>query len=156
MKINLNLINESYNIDDVIDIPCSYYEHSLIKNINGVKVKGKIYYDLIDQIKIELHCEGEMTLEDSNTLKEIKYPFSFDIDNYLDDFNANLLESIKKNQNTLDICELLWENIVLEVPIRITKDEDIHLKGNGWELNGKKSSEIDPRLEKLTQFKGGE
>jgi len=46
----------------------------------------------------------------------------------LDDF-------YKKSENKLDIFQLLWENIELEVPLRFTKVEDLSkFQGNGWKL----------------------
>ena len=59
----------------------------------------------------------------------------------------------------LDIMELLWQNIVLEVPIRYTKSDADNLKGDNWEvLNAEeKQEEIDPRMQKLLDYyKGGE
>ena len=55
-------------------------------------------------------------------------------------------------QNMLDIMELLWQNIVLEVPISITKEKDAHLSGEGWELNNNKEDNIDPRLAELSKL----
>ncbi|MDE5539789.1 MAG: DUF177 domain-containing protein, partial [Bacilli bacterium] len=60
-------------------------------------------------------------------------------------------EYYEKEQNILDIKRILWENIVLEVPMRITKNEDVKMSGDGWSLGGSenKNDNIDPRLEKL-------
>ena len=38
-------------------------------------------------------------------------------------------------ENSLDIIELLWENIVLEIPLKYTKVEDLSkFHGDGWKL----------------------
>ena len=77
-----------------------------------------------------------MWLNDSITFEEIPYDFDFNIEDIInenDDYYANFF---KNNKNILDIKEILWENIVLEVPISFTKEENTTLKGNGWELNG--------------------
>ena len=44
-------------------------------------------------------------------------------------------------QNRLDILPFLWQNIVLEVPMRITNSniEDVVSSGEGWELINEKS-----------------
>ena len=49
---------------------------------------------------------------------------------------------------------ILWENIVLEVPISLTKTHDANLSGEGWQLGENKNNEdnIDPRLAKLAQI----
>ena len=56
----------------------------------------------------------------------------------------------------LDISEILWENIVLEIPISITNvdSKNLRMQGEGWELKNNKSNEIDPRLAKLTELYG--
>ena len=44
-------------------------------------------------------------------------------------------EIYKKDENTLDILRLLWENIVLEVPLQFTRVEDLSkFHGDGWKL----------------------
>jgi len=88
---------------------------------------------------------------DSVTLEEIPYEFDFIIDDVVDETCIN-------EQNMLDIMELLWENIVLEVPIRYTKSDAEDLKGDNWEvLSDNKEDKIDPRMQKLYDYyKGGE
>ena len=57
--------------------------------------------------------------------------------------------------NTLAILELLWENIVLEVPIRFTKVEDFSkFHGDGWKLVSEddNSHENNPFSEILKEF----
>lgn len=139
MKINLNTLNKPYEIDKMVIIPAQYYQNTLVKKITELNVQGKIYYDLIDEVKVKLKCKGAMVLEDSNTLEELDYPFSFEIDDYLTDLDQEIVKKTKNKQMLLDIEELLWENIILEVPISVTNHQDINLKGNGWELNKKKS-----------------
>ena len=42
----------------------------------------------------------------------------------------------KKNKNSLDILPILWENIVLEIPIRVVAEsvKPSNTSGDGWEL----------------------
>ena len=75
-----------------------------------------------------------MVLEDGLTLELIDHPFNFKIDDVISSLGEEINKSLENNQNILDINELLWENIVLEVPISITKNKEIELKGNGWEF----------------------
>ena len=38
-------------------------------------------------------------------------------------------------QNSLDIFAIVWENIILEVPLRVVKeDANFISEGNGWSL----------------------
>ena len=42
---------------------------------------------------------------------------------------------VKHFENIVDIFQLLWENIVLEVPLQFTKVEDLSkFHGDGWKL----------------------
>lgn len=156
MKINLNLL--PVEIDTIVKIPEDFYLKTSIKNLSDVKVKGIIKYNASDEVVVNLEVDGVMELNDAVTNELINYPFSFEIDENLEENEENCAKSLEKSQNILDIIEFLWENIVLEVPIRVTNLTDAHLKGNGWELNSKEDNDgVDPRFEKLNElFKGGE
>lgn len=156
MKLNLNLL--PIKINDTFLIPENFYENTSIKGLDEVKVNGIIKYNAADEIQINLDVNGDMELIDAVTNEPIKYPFSFQIDEILEENDENLTKYFEKSQNILDIIEFLWENIVLEVPIRVTNTTGVHLKGQGWELNSEKKDDgVDPRFEKLNKlFKGGE
>lgn len=158
MKVNLNTLNKAYIIEDYVEIPEYFYENTDILKLDPVYVSGKIDYNITDEIEIDLNVKGKMYLSDAITLDEIEYPFLFNINETVEELGLEVQESLKKSQNILDIIEILWENIVLEVPISVTKAQNTQLKGDGWELNGEElEDEIDPRLQKLNDlFKGGE
>ena len=154
MNIDLNkikdilVINEEYNFDE------SYFQNTNIKKLPKVAFNGKISFDYENDLKLEGTCEGIMILSDSITLDDIQYPFSFEIEYVLDKNNEEMKEYFVNDQNTLDIMEILWQNIVLEVPMRITNHDLDNLKtsGEGWELKSEEKKEIDPRLAKLTEL----
>lgn len=154
MLIDLNkvrdilVINEEYNIEEV------YYKNTDIKRLPKVIFNGKIYYDYENNLKLEGSCSGIMVLPDSITLEDINHEFSFEIDCLIDENNEEISEYFEKMKNTLDIIGILWQNIVLEVPMRITNSniEDVVSSGEGWELINEKKKEIDPRLAKLTEL----
>ena len=156
MKINLNLLPKVF--DEEIEIPKSYYENTSIKGLSSIKVVGNIKYNVIDEVVINLDVNGEMELVDAITNELVKYPFSIKIDENLAEIDENDAKYLEKSQNTLDIIEFLWENIVLEVPIRVTRSTGVSLHGDGWQLNEDENKDkIDPRFQKLDEFfKGGE
>ena len=47
--------------------------------------------------------------------------------------DENNLEIVR---NRLDIQEFLWQNILVEIPLKVIseKNKDLTLKGNGWRL----------------------
>lgn len=154
MKINLSELSykEKIEIDAVFDFSEDYLGTSDIKKLDGVHAKGYIYQNEIDEYKSNLVINGEMMLLDSVTLEEVPYKFDFVLDDNID-------ESCINSQNVLDIMELLWENIVLEVPIRYTKSDAENLKGDNWKVLSESLEEdkIDPRMQKLYDYyKGGE
>ena len=155
-KLNLNLL--PIELDENIIFDESYYKNTDIIKMDSFHIKGEIFYNLSDEIETNLNVEGNIYLNDAITLEEIKYPINININEILSNSEENSNEFYEKNKNILDINEFLWENIVLEVPISLTKKSGTNIKGNGWELNKKSNEEeIDPRLAKLNEiFKGGE
>ena len=138
--MNIDLIPlHSHRVDKIeitntYNTPEEYYQNMGVKKLDNVKVDGYIYLSPSEEdIEVEIdsiNCkiEGTMTIEDSISLEPIEYPFSIEYDDEID-------ENCKKNENTLDIFSFLWENIVLEVPLRFTKVTDFSkFRGDGWKL----------------------
>ena len=127
MQIDLNF-NDSYKLNEVVDIPSNYFESSSVKKLDNIKVEGKLYYDPEDNLYADVAISGNMVLADDISLEEVLYPFSIEYNDILD-------ENLKNNQNTLDLFEFLWENIVLEVPLKFTKVTNLsEFHGDGWKL----------------------
>ena len=127
--LNGNTISTDFDIDLVFDR--KDLDNIGIIDIVNSKASGKItklddnLYDIYYEIK------GDMILPDAVTLERVSYPF------YIKDENEyEIGEKLKISENLLDIYEVLWENVVLEVPLRVTNDDsDKVLEGNGWSLN---------------------
>ena len=132
MIVDITELNQ--NIKDEILINSEVYfkeeqfVNSEIKNLKNVRIIANIYLDEENDACINGTLTGEMIIEDSISLDEVEYPFSIEID-----------EKIEKNkenfENTLDIIDVLWQNIVLEVPLRFTSVDDYsRFEGEGWKL----------------------
>ncbi len=157
MIIELNKLNNAKEIilDDDFTLDLKKYENHEILDLKNLHVTGRIFYNALDLLEFDLTVSGVMLLKDSVTLEEIEYSFNSETEEEYDLNDAFFEESYQKAQNTLDISEILWENIVLEVPIRLTKCHDANLKGDGWSLgDSKNEEEIDPRLAKLNELLG--
>ena len=139
MDIDLSLLHSGtlpeIDITDVYTIPEEYYENAGVLALNNITVSGKVYRgiseDNIDEFQDYIKCviSGNMTIEDSISLDPVEYPFSIEYDDILE-------ENCKKSENTLDIFQFLWENIVLEIPLQFTKVKDLSkFHGDGWKLN---------------------
>ena len=130
-QLHNNSINE-INISNTYKIGKDYYEKTDIIDLDTIIVDGIITEkenedgDLSDYIKCTI--KGTMIIPDSISLESIEYPFNIEFDDFIDFI-------YKKNENTLDIFQFLWENIVLEVPLQFTKVEDLSkFHGDGWRL----------------------
>ena len=44
-------------------------------------------------------------------------------------------EILNKSENILDITDILWQNILVEIPSKVhSTSEDINLSGDGWRV----------------------
>lgn len=101
------------NIDDILDI-------SLIK-VEGV---GRNIVD--NRYSFDLHITGVLTLECARTLDPVLYPIDLHVVEEFDtedDGEVNLIE-----KQTIDLKNVIWENVYLEKPMRIFKEgtEEYH------------------------------
>ena len=145
--MNISLIKlfsgvvDRIDINDEITIPKEYYTYD-IKSISPVKLDGYLYLDELDNLSINLNVKCDLTLKSSISLNDVNYPININIDELdFDDEN-------KKTTNSIDLIPIIWQNILIEIPIRVTdssSDENISDKYI-------KKEEIDERLSKLKDF----
>lgn len=104
------------------------YTHTDIKRLDEVFVEGIIRKDDYEDIHVNLNISGKMLVEDSISLEDVVYPFTCQIDEVLE-------ETVKNNSKSIDITDILWQNIILEVPLRYTEVKDFSkFQGDGWKL----------------------
>ena len=86
-----------------------------------------------------------MILPDDITLEEVEYKFSTQIEEEFSEFNENDDNNLKIIQNRLDISEFLWQNILVEIPLKVVneKNKNLTLKGDGWRLISEEELEKD-------------
>ena len=134
MKIDLNYLNRfgKIEVDSDFNIDESYYKNTDIRKLENLHVSGLINVDYEDNINFELKITGRMILPCAVSLVDVPYDFDTSIEENIGKFE----EIYKNNKNTLEISPVLWENIVLEIPIRVvSKDiEPSNTSGDGWEL----------------------
>ena len=156
MKIDLSKIiyNNAYKVpvEGEIIIPDEMLIKTDIRRISPVKVIGYIYNNE-EELELDINITGTMILPCARTLKDVKYPFDIKINDVIGQNSENSLEI---NQNTLDIFPIVWQNILVDIPLRVlapdAKEEP--LEGDGWRLitDEDKKEEIDPRLAKLKDY----
>ena len=134
MKVKIDISKLLYNqvkeieINESVEINSSYYQNTSIVSLKPVTLFGSISKNYEDKIVLQLSLKGIMILKDSRTLDDVSYEYSSEINTLID-------ENMEIKQNMLDIEPILWENIILEVPIRIVSNENpMNIKGEGWEV----------------------
>ena len=130
--IDLTLIytgkKEIIELDGIYDIPKEKYEKSSIIELSKVELYNSYIKRNEDNYSIDINGKGKMKIKDSVTLNDVWYAYNIEI-------SENLEEFIENNENSLDIIEVLWQNIVLEVPLRYTEVNDYSkYQGDGWKL----------------------
>ena len=128
-----NKIDSILNIDFIYSFSEEDLKNTEIKKLDNVKINGYIRRNSLDEMEINLTISGTMILTCSLTLKDVNYDFNIEINDILDRI---LEENDKKMQNTIDILPIIWENILLEVPMKVVSENATLEKteGNGWKL----------------------
>lgn len=160
MKINLTKLitglTDFINIDDTIHIDKNLLDDTDIKDIGEVKVKGKISLDG-DNYNLVLNIKCTLILQCSISLKDVKYSIDTNVDEIIGETDENIEETYKIINNTIDLIPIIWQNIILEVPLKvISPDIEVkNIQGDGWRFITDEEAinkEIDPRLKGLEKF----
>ena len=136
MNVDITRLKSGIDSNVLIDLDYSFTKEQLkntnILELNNVKIKGKITNG-IENYHLKLNIKGTMILPCSISLKPTKYPFSIDLDDEIDEF---LEENIENNQNTIDIFPIIWENILMEIPLKVVNEDlsDVKKKAKAGNL----------------------
>lgn len=129
-----NESKEKIEFDENLEYTSDDLKNTSIKRLENVNAKGFISRVSDDVYHLELTIQGNMVLVCARSLEEVNYPINIFIDKNV---SENVIPDEKQIffQNSLDIFGIVWENIVLEVPLRVVKEGAQFLKeGNGWSL----------------------
>ena len=139
MNIDITKLKSGYEEYADVDIDYSFSKEQLegtdLLELNDVKIIGEISGDL-DDYYLSLTIEGIMILPCAVTLEPVSYPFTINLDDNYTNLMTETSKNIKKTENSIDIFPIIWENILMEIPMRVVskKAKDIKLEGNGWKL----------------------
>lgn len=144
-------LDEYIDIDEYYTFDESYLSKTDILKLDNVHVKGSITKDSLDNLILSLKIDGVMVLPCSVTLEPVDYPFTVEIEDNLEDLLEEIDENPQKLEKTIDILPIIWENVLMEMPMKVTspKAKDMKLSGNGWELVTEEKTEVNPELQKL-------
>lgn len=168
MKYSVNNLlkrkNERIVFEDSLDFSDIASTNKDLRDLSLIDVKGEITIKH-ELAYVKMRIAGEMTLICAVSAEDVLYPFDIEVEEV---FNLGIdkLQDDSINEvinKTVDIIPYIWQNIVVEIPIKIVKDGAQSLKsGEGWNLISEEKfvdlatseeKEIDPRLKKLLDIK---
>lgn len=155
--MNIDITRLKSGIDSQVEIDMLYsFDKEMLKktdiiSLDNISVKGYITSNSIDDYDLDVNVDGIMVLPSSLTLEPTDYKFSIKIEGNIDELLKEINETLKKNQNTIDILPIIWENILMEIPIRVVgdKNQNFQMEGDGWKLITEEEKKLNPELQKL-------
>ena len=164
MKYDLVRLNN--NIDKYISVSeeYSFTEEELsgtdLLKLDDVKINGEIFKNSLGNIELSLDVEGVMVLPCAITLKPVNYPFNVEISGEIEELMENIEENSTNFQNSIDILPIIWENILMEIPMRVVSIEaensDITKEGEGWKFVTEEEEKTSPLSELMDMIDDSE
>lgn len=159
MIIDLTRLKSDIDKEILIDEIYTFSEEELkgldVLKLENVNIKGKINKNSRNEYELFLNVYGVMVLPCAITLKPVDYEFNIDISGNLEILMQEIDETLKKLENSIDILPIIWENILMEIPMKVVSEEakDIKLEGDGWRLlTDDKIEDINPEFQKLSKL----
>ncbi len=146
-----NSVVKVIEVDEIANFNEEDIKKADMLDLKDVKVTGQISKNNLDSYNVYLKVSGEMILPCAITLKPVNYPFNIEIDEIFSEDASEMSKKIKKFENTIDILPIVWENILMEIPMRVVSpDASLEkVEGNGWKLVTEDSEFENPELAKL-------
>ena len=162
---NINVIinlRDLLNISDlkryVVDIDTYSFDDNLfLRSLKDVQGDISFYYDASDKLHISYDLSGYMICPDAITLEDVEVEFHLNEDELVvhnekdDGFYFNESKSLE---------DMVAYIVSPHAPIKVVKNKKIeYSRGDGWsfvseqDYEKSKKDEIDPRLQKLMEYK---
>ena len=126
---DLVINNKKIIIDNDVVISEELLSSSTIRRLENVHFSGTLSRLIDDTYELSGVLKGTMILPDDITLEDYEYNFTSEIEEKIEETRINY-------QKTIDITEDLWQNILVEIPLKAVneKNRDLKLEGDGWRL----------------------
>lgn len=126
---DLVIDNKKIIIDNDVVISEELLSSSTIRRLENVHFSGTLSRLIDDTYELSGVLKGTMILPDDITLEDYEYNFTSEIEEKIEETRINY-------QKTLDITEDLWQNILVEIPLKAVneKNRNLKLEGDGWRL----------------------
>ena len=149
-RLNAGVI-EYINIDQFVRIDDESLKKANILALKDTKVEGTISKSE-DDYYLDCSIKGLMVHPCSLTLEPVDYPFNIKVEGIVGQMLEEIGEFSKNAQNSIDILPIIWENILMEIPMKvISPTAKVKTEGNGWRIITEEDNNesINPELEKL-------
>ena len=128
-------------VDEIVIDEVLEFSHDKFINTSIRELKETIFNGVIEKLydgtyQLSGKITGIMVLPDDVTLEDVDYSFESEFEEKFSEFGQTDEKSLEIIKNRLDITEFLWQNILVEIPLKVSseKNRNISLKGNGWRL----------------------
>ena len=127
---------DEFEFSDIITLDEELYKDTEIRSLSPLDVSINIHRVTDSSYSMSLNIKGSMVLPCSITLKDVDYSFEIKTDVKLSNDDEFDEEYVKIIQNNIDIIPIIWQNIVLEIPLRVVSEDisDSPIEGDGWKL----------------------
>ena len=136
MKIDLRKLYGlgKLDINEDVFIDSSYYINMNVRSMDKVNVQGEISVNYENNIELYLDLKGCFIMPCEITNENVSIPFTSHIE-------EEILENTLKDNFYLDLSDILWENIVLEIPFKVIKEgaKIESFQGEGWKLSNEEA-----------------
>ena len=159
MIMEIDLLRLRNGIDKKIDINTNYSfskDELLgtdVTSLDDAHIEGEITLNALGELYLSLEVTGTMIIPCAITLKPVPYPFDIVIEGDLEEISTEYTENNKKSLNTIDILPIIWENIVVEIPMRVVSPDvdmdNIDMHGDGWDFVTGEKKNVNSEFSKL-------
>lgn len=153
---NQNLLRaqiEKVHFSQKLEFEEQYFQDLVnIYSLKDVYLEADASYDSVEDLIIfNYNIRGIMLLPCAISLETVEYPFDIEGDLYFtsgtsDDFDIHQIDS------KLNIKDVLFAEIALEIPYSIKKEDAQYLKGDDWEVIAESNYQKEPKS-KLADLK---
>ena len=159
VRLNNNIV-KSIEVNETYSFTEDELSGTDLLKLDDVKINGEIFKNSLGNIELSLDVEGVMVLPCAITLKPVNYPFNIEISGEIEELMENFEENSTNFQNSIDILPIIWENILMEIPMRVVSEEaensDITMEGEGWKFVTEEEEKVSPLSELMDMIDDSE
>ena len=150
VRLNNNIVKR-IEVNETYSFTLDELKGTDLLKLDNIKVEGEIIKNSLGNIELNLDVEGVMVLPCALTLKPVNYPFSIEISGEIDELTEDFDENSTNFQNSIDILPIIWENILMEIPMRVVSEEandsNMTMEGEGWKFVTEEEEKTSPLSE---------